>query len=73
MILIANVGQTDKILRLVAGIALVAISFLLLGGLNTVLGILSLVVAVVLIVTGLFNFCPAYKIFKLSSLKNLTK
>jgi membrane protein implicated in regulation of membrane protease activity len=69
MISIANVGQTDKIIRLVVGIALAAIAFILLGGLNTTFGIASLIVAVVLIVTGLFNFCPAYKIFNLSSLK----
>jgi ABC-type bacteriocin/lantibiotic exporter with double-glycine peptidase domain len=69
MISIANIGQTDKIIRLVAGVVLVAVSFMLLGGINTPLGIISLVIAVVLIVTGLFNFCPAYKIFNLSSLK----
>jgi membrane protein implicated in regulation of membrane protease activity len=70
MISIANVGQTDKIIRLLAGIVLVAVSFLLLGGLNTTPGIIALVVSAVLIITGLFNFCPAYKIFSLSSLKN---
>lgn len=69
MISIANVGQTDKIIRLLAGIVLVAISFIKLGGVDTLPGILSLIVGAVLIVTGLFNFCPAYKIFSLSSLK----
>lgn len=69
MISIANIGQTDKIIRLVAGVVLVTVSFMLLGGINTPLGIISLVIAAVLIVTGLFNFCPAYKIFNLSSLK----
>ena len=69
MISIANVGQTDKIIRLLVGMVLIAVTFIKLGGINTLPGILSLVVAAVLMITGLFNFCPAYKICSLSSLK----
>ncbi len=69
MISIANVGQTDKIIRILADIALIAASFLALGGLATTIGLVALVVSAVLIVTGLFNFCPAYKILGIGSLK----
>jgi uncharacterized membrane protein HdeD (DUF308 family) len=71
MISIANVGQTDKLIRLFAGIALIAIAFIQFGGIDTTLGIVSVVVGAVLMVTGLFNFCPAYKILGISSLKKL--
>jgi membrane protein implicated in regulation of membrane protease activity len=69
MISIANVGRTDKIIRLLVGIVLIAASLIKLGGIDTMLGTVSLVVAAIVIVTGLFNFCPAYTIFSISSLK----
>jgi len=72
MISIANVGQTDKMLRIIAGLVLGAVSFLLLGGLGSTAGIAALVVAVVLIATGALNFCPAYKILGLSTQKKST-
>ncbi len=58
----ANVGSTDKKLRLLGGAALLVISFIALGGLSTTLGLLAIVVGAVLIVTALVNFCPAYKL-----------
>lgn len=70
MISIANVGQTDKMLRLGAGIILGLVSFLGLGGLSSSLGIIALVVAAVLVITGALNFCPAYKALNLSTKKN---
>lgn len=70
MISVANVGQTDKIIRLLAGLVLIAVSFVALGGVETTAGVVSVVVGAILLLTGLFNFCPAYKIFNISSLKN---
>ncbi len=67
MVSMANVGQTDKIIRLVAGIGLLAAVFTKLGGVASTPGILAFVVALILVVTGLFTFCPAYKIFSISS------
>ncbi len=58
----ANIGSTDKKLRILAGVALLAISLLALGGLSTTLGIFSIVVSAVLVVTALVNFCPAYRL-----------
>lgn len=69
MISIANVGQTDKMIRLIAGLGLGAVSFLSLDGTGTVLGIAALIVSIVLIATGAFNFCPAYKLLGIKTNK----
>ncbi|QIM20126.1 DUF2892 domain-containing protein [Phycicoccus sp. HDW14] len=61
----ANVGSTDKIVRLV--LALVALGVALLTGLGSVLGIVLLVVAAVLAVTAFTGFCPLYRVFGLST------
>lgn len=59
MNLIANVGSLDKIVRIVAGLALVVIALLKLDGSAT---LIALAVGVVLIVTAVINFCPLYRI-----------
>ena len=66
----ANVGSTDKKLRIIGGLVLLAISFMALGGLSTTLGIIAIVVGVVLLVTGLVNFCPAYKLLGIGTVKS---
>jgi len=68
--MIKNVGSTDKIIRLVVGAALLAWTFLSLGGLSTTMGIVAAVVGVVLIATALLNFCPLFKIFGISSFRS---
>lgn len=65
-----NVGSVDKTIRLVAGIALLALAFLGLGGLSTTAGIVAAVVGVILLATGLLNFCPLFKIFGISSFRS---
>ena len=68
MNLTKNVGSIDKTIRLVAGLLLAA--YAILGaGLSSAMGILALVVGVVLIVTGVVNFCPLFKILGISSTK----
>ena len=57
-----NVGGIDRILRIVAGIVLLALVFV---GPQTPWGWIGLVV----LATGLFNFCPAYVPFKFSTAK----
>lgn len=64
-----NVGSTDKKLRIVGGLALLGLSFVALGGVGTSLGIIAIVVGAVLIVTGLINFCPAYKLLGIGTAK----
>jgi len=65
-----NVGEIDKTIRYILGIALVALSFLVLGGISTTVGIVAAAVGAVLFVTGLFNFCPLFKIFGISSFRS---
>ena len=57
-----NVGGIDRVLRIVVGIGLLSLVFVLEGSARYwgLVGILPLV-------TGLFRFCPAYSIFGLSS------
>jgi len=68
MSLVRNVGSVDKIIRLVAGIALAAYGFLG-AGLSTTIGLIALIVGLVFIVTGLVNFCPLFKILGISSFR----
>lgn len=56
----ANVGGIDRILRIVVGLALIALAV------TGTLGVWAWI-GVVPLVTGLFRFCPAYAIFGLSS------
>ncbi len=51
----ANVGGMDRILRIVVGIALLSLFFILEGNARYV-GLLGIVA----IATGVFRFCPAY-------------
>lgn len=50
-----NVGKTDKVLRIVAGIVLLALFFILDSSARW-LGLIGLVP----LVTGLVGWCPAY-------------
>jgi len=68
MALVKNVGSTDKIIRLIAGAGL-ALWALLGAGLGTTMGIVALVIGVVLLATGLINFCPLFKILGISSFR----
>ena len=66
-----NVGSIDKTIRLIAGFALLAWS--VLGtGLSGTAGIAAAVVGLVLLATGLINFCPLFKIFGISSFRGNT-
>ncbi len=65
-----NVGSLDKTIRLIAGIGLLVLAFLMLGGFGTTIGIVAAVVGVILIATGLMNFCPLFKIIGISSIRS---
>ena len=56
----SNVGGIDRILRIVAGVALIAL---------TVAGTIGAWgwIGVVPLLTGLFRFCPAYAIFGMNT------
>ncbi|MBF0154051.1 MAG: DUF2892 domain-containing protein [Magnetococcales bacterium] len=55
-----NVGGMDRLLRIVAGIVLIALVFV---GPQTVWGWIG----VVPLLTGVVNFCPAYTLFGIST------
>ncbi|HEX6829675.1 MAG TPA: DUF2892 domain-containing protein [Burkholderiales bacterium] len=56
----ANVGGIDKILRIVAGLVLIALAIAGIGLPWTWIGVVPLL-------TGIVNFCPAYAIFGAST------
>jgi len=60
-----NVGQTERLLRIVLGFILVM--FFFTGHLSGVVGILSLVFGLVLIATGVTACCAIYSLLGKSS------
>lgn len=60
-----NVGKFDRIARLISVAILAVLVFT--GVLDGALAIVALVVAVVLFVTALVGFCPAYRLLGLST------
>ena len=59
----SNVGSADRIIRFVAGAALVAVPFISHGPIRWV-GL----VGVVLIVTAFTKFCPAYWVMRIKTI-----
>ncbi len=57
-----NVGGIDKVIRIIAGLALISLVFV---GPKTALGWVGLVP----LLTGLFNFCPLYTLIGLNTCK----
>lgn len=61
-----NVGSTDRLIRLIAGVLLIALAIFAVQGVWAwVLGI----VGVVLIGTGALRFCPLYRLLGISTSK----
>lgn len=58
----SNVGGIDKILRIIAGIVLIALAA------TGTIGVWGYV-GVALLLTGLLNFCPAYPLLGISTCK----
>ena len=58
----ANVGGVDRILRIVAGLAILSLYFVLEGNVRywALLGIVP-------VLTGTFRFCPAYLPFGINT------
>jgi len=55
-----NVGGIDKILRIVAGLVLIALAIMGIGAPWTWIGVVPLA-------TGLMGWCPAYSIFGINT------
>lgn len=62
-----NIGRTDKIIRIVAGIILVAIGFLV-PMTSTGLQVVIIIVGAALLVTAILGFCPLYALLKTNTL-----
>lgn len=62
----ANLGQIDRVLRIVLGLVLIALSLTGTVGWWGWLGIVPLV-------TGLMKFCPIYRLFGLNTCKTCSK
>jgi hypothetical protein len=60
--MVKNVGGVDRVLRVAAGIVLLLLVFI---GPKTPWGWIGLV----LLLTGLFNFCPAYLALRINTFK----
>lgn len=61
----ANLGSTDKIIRIIAAIIIAVLYYT--GQISGTIGIVLLVAAVVLVLTSLINFCPIYRLFNIST------
>ncbi len=60
-----NVGKIDSIVRYIIA-ALLVIAYAM-GWISGLLGIVALVVAVVMVVTGFIHLCPLYRLFGIST------
>ena len=57
----ANIGKTDRIIRIVAGLLLLSLVFI---GPQTLWGLVGLIP----LATAFINFCPAYKLLGMDTL-----
>ena len=61
-----NVGRTDQIIRIVAGIVLLGVGILV--PMSTALAIVLIILGVIGLITGLFAICPLYIVLKMNTL-----
>lgn len=61
----ANMGSTDKIIRIVAAIIIAVLYYT--GQISGTVAIVLLVLSAVFILTSLINFCPLYLPFGIST------
>ncbi len=62
-----NMGRTDRILRIIAALAIGVLYFT--GVLNGAVGIVLLVLALVFVLTSFVSFCPLYTLFGIRTRK----
>ena len=56
-----NMGNIDRVIRMIVAIVLVALFFM--GKIEGALGYVALAVAAIFALTSVISFCPAYAIF----------
>jgi hypothetical protein len=60
-----NVGSVDRVIRVVLGLIVLSLLFILEGNLKW-LGLIGFIP----LITGLIGYCPIYAIFKTTTLKS---
>jgi len=65
--MIKNMGITDRAIRLLIAVLLVAVYFL--GVVEGIVGTVALVVAAVFTLTSVISFCPLYAVFGINTCK----
>ncbi|MEM5519079.1 DUF2892 domain-containing protein [Sulfitobacter sp. AS59] len=67
----ANLGNLDRVIRIILGLALIVAPLLNIPAVwsSAVLSYGSMAVGFILVITGLFRFCPLYRIFGISTCK----
>jgi len=62
-----NEGSTDRIIRVILGIVLIIIGWLVLG--NSTLGVILDIIGVILLITAITGFCAIYRLLGVSTIK----
>ncbi len=65
-----NEGSIDRIIRIVLGLALIAIGFFVLG---STAGAIVGIIGFIPLLTGLVGWCPLYHLFKFSTRPSAAK
>jgi hypothetical protein len=62
-----NEGSVDRIIRVIVGIAVLALG--LFGGIGGWLLWVAYILGAILLITGIVGFCPLYTLFKFNTAK----
>jgi len=62
----SNMGNADRVLKVIVGIVLVVVGFAVLNG---TVGIVVGVIGLIPLATGLIGWCPLYTVFNLKTKK----
>jgi hypothetical protein len=63
----ANVGSADRLIRIILGLALIALAFM--SGIGPLGTTISAVIGIVLVVTAVARFCPLYRLIGVRTCK----
>ena len=63
----SNEGSTDRIIRVILGIVLIIVGWLVLR--NSVLGVILDIIGVILLITAVTGFCLIYRLLGISTAK----
>jgi len=64
-----NTSNTDRLIRVVLGVAIAVGAWMYLASLGTLWGSVLIIVGVILVATAAMGFCPIYRILGISTCK----